>query len=425
MYQDSRGYLIFPIKNEKYMDGSKNISKECTYSVNKKNVFRGLHINTFGKLITCISGSFIDIMVNLETLEVQYFDLKPGVQVYCPAHFGHGFISLEENSVLSYHCEGIFGDEIGGLLNYKDPVLNIKLPVPHSDIIINEKDSTAPFLNFEYFLLGKDGYIGGHIYNELLKQRKKVLVLKERMCNLQEIKNKIEIYKPKYFINAAGLTGIPNTIWCNEHRLETLITNVVEQINILNICHENSVHCTLLGSAAIFKNRDTPINSNDVGDLDDINNYYSHCRILLEEQIKVFNNCLLLRINYPISSNMSNCKNLIKKLLNYEQIEKINLSITNLDSMCPLIPKLIENNETGIVNFVNKGQMNMINLIIDYSNKFNYALNKTFINNNRDSPEIYPDRLDNETYLVENIDKSIENLFETIKTNLEAIDNTK
>ena len=78
-------------------------------------------------------------------------------------------------------------------------------------------------------------------------QGKKVLVLKERMEDLKGIKNKIEIYKPKYFINAAGLTGTPNTSWCNTHQRETLMTNVIQQINIVNLCNEYSIHCTLIG----------------------------------------------------------------------------------------------------------------------------------------------------------------------------------
>jgi len=269
MYKDNRGYLIFPIKDNKYMDKKTvNTSKDCTYSVNKKNVFRGLHINTFGKLITCISGNFIDIMVNMETYEVKYYDIKPGDQVYCPGGFGHGFISLEDNSVLSYHCEGYFGNEVGGLLNYKDPILNIKLPnyINESDIIINEKDSTAPFLQFDYFLLGVNGFIGSNILCELHKQNKKVLCLKQRMENLKEIKKLIEFYRPKYFINCAGLTGIPNTSWCNTHQNETLMTNVINQINILNLCNEYSVHCTLIGSGAIFKSSKTPKFSYSIGD---------------------------------------------------------------------------------------------------------------------------------------------------------------
>ena len=183
MYKDNRGYLIFPIKDNKYMDKkTKNMSKDCTYSVNKKNVFRGLHINTFGKLITCISGNFIDIMVNMKTYEVKYYNIKPGDQIYCPSNYAHGFLSLEDNSVLSYHCEGYFGNEVGGLLNYKDPYLNIKLPdyINESEIIINEKDRTAPFLQFDYFLLGSNGFIGSNVLCELKNQKKKSTLLKTK-----------------------------------------------------------------------------------------------------------------------------------------------------------------------------------------------------------------------------------------------------
>jgi len=218
-------------------------------------------------------------------------------------NYAHGFLSLEDNSVLSYHCEGYFGNEVGGLLNYKDPYLNIKLPdnINESDIIINEKDRTAPFLQFDYFLLGSNGFIGSNVLCELKNQNKKVLCLKLRMENLKEIKKLIQIYKPKYFINCAGLTGIPNTTWCNTNQSETLMTNVINQINILNLCNEYSVHCTLIGSGAIFKSDKNPKYSYSVGDLYDDNNYYSKCRIMLEEQIKPFKNCMLLRINYPFS----------------------------------------------------------------------------------------------------------------------------
>ena len=407
MYKDNRGYLIFPIKDNKYMDKKTvNTSKDCTYSVNKKNVFRGLHINTFGKLITCISGNFIDIMVNMKTYEVKYYNIKPGDQIYCPANYAHGFLSLEDNSVLSYHCEGYFGNEVGGLLNYKDPYLNIKLPnyINESDIIINEKDRTAPFLQFDYFLLGSNGFIGSNVLCELKNQNKTVYVLKERMENLKSIKKLIEIYKPKYFINCAGLTGIPNTTWCNFNQSETLMTNVINQINILNLCNEYSVHCTLIGSGAIFKSDKNPKYSYSVGDLYDDNNYYSKCRIMLEEQIKPFKNCMLLRVNYPFSfkqQSLKNNKNLILKLLKYENIENISLSVTNLDSMCPIIPLMIENNETGIFNFVNSGQLNMIDFYMMICKKFDITIKKPIINTNRESIQIVPDKL--EKYNIEDI----------------------
>jgi len=412
MYKDNRGYLIFPIKDGKYMNQvTINTSKDCTYSVNKKNVFRGLHINSFGKLITCISGHFIDIMVDMKTLKVNYYDIKPGDQIYCPANYAHGFISLDENSVLSYHCEGYFGNEVGGLLNYKDPVLNIKLPVSDIDIIINEKDSTAPFLHFDYFILGSTGFIGSSVLLELKNQNKQVYALTERMEDLKGIKKLIELYKPKYFINCAGLTGIPDTSWCNTHKQETLMTNVINQINILNLCNEYNVHCTLIGSGAIFKTTPDSKYSYDNGDLDDESNYYAKCRIILEEQVKHFKNYMLLRINYPLSfntNNIKNPKNLVNKLLKYKNIENISLSVTNLDSMCPIIPIMIENNETGIFNFVNKEQINIIDLVDIIYKTLNKSMNIDIVFTTRQSVKLVPDKL--EKYSVEEINSSLLNI---------------
>lgn len=379
MYKDNRGYLIFPIKDNKYMNKTTiNISKDCTYSINKKNVFRGLHINTFGKLITCITGHFIDIMVNMKTFEVKYYNIKPGDQIYCPGNYGHGFLSLEENSVLSYHCEGYFGDEEGGLLNYKDPYLNIKLSdyINESEIIINEKDSGAPFLSFEYFMIGTSGFIGSNIYKELNKHNKKVLYLKERLHETERIKYLLEFYKPKYFINCAGLTGIPDIKWCDSHKLQTLKVNVLYQIELLEICETLNIHYTLLGSGAIFKDLNKAYSSTTGNDYC---NFYSECRILLENILKQYSNYLLLRINYPISyknENLDNPKNLLTKLLSYNEIEDIKLSITNLDIQIPQLLKLIENNKTGILNFVMPEQESIKEILENYTGKTIEQLNK-------------------------------------------------
>ena len=148
-FDDSRGSLIFPIKWGKYADSSKCNLKECTISINHKNVFRGLHINSFAKIITCISGHFIDIIIDVsQSCPIpEYFDIKPGNQVYCPAGYAHGFVSLEENSILSYFIEEEFESEEGKLLNVKDPIFKIfeNIPVKEHDLIINEKDLTAPY----------------------------------------------------------------------------------------------------------------------------------------------------------------------------------------------------------------------------------------------------------------------------------------
>ena len=393
MYTDDRGYLLFPIKDGKYMDKmTEDISKECTYSVNKKNVFRGLHINTFGKLITCIVGEFIDIMVdiNVSPPKVNYYHLKPGTQVYCPGNYAHGFFCLKENSVLSYHCEGIFGNEEGGLLNYRDPILNIELPkgLTYNDIIINEKDSNAPFLKYDYFIIGHRGFIGSNILNELIKNNKRVYCVNYRLHEKEKIKKLLEIYKPKYFINCAGITGNPNIKWCDTNKLETLNVNVIYQIELLKICEKLNIHYTLLGSGAIFKDI-SEATSKTLGN--DYTNFYSECRILLEKLVKDYSNYLLLRINYPISykkENELNSKNLLNKLLNYSKIEDISLSITDLDQQIPDLINLIENKKLGIKNFVLDEQQSLKDIIEKYTEKTLKQLNKELIKTERNSTKL-------------------------------------
>ena len=400
---DTRGTLLFPIKHNKNGNGTDSKLKECTYSINHKNVFRGLHINTFSKIITCISGSFIDVIVNLDTYIPEYYKINPGDQVYCPENYAHGFLSLEDNSVLSYFIESEFDSEEGGLLNYRDPILNIKLPVEISDVIINEKDSSAPYLQFDYFLLGSTGYIGRSIFNILTENYKKVYCVKNRMNELESISKLIEIYKPKYFINAAGLTGIPNTKWCNEHKKETLITNVVEQIAIVNLCNEKNVHCTIIGSGAIFNESNETKSEENVGNLMD--EYYSECRIMLEAMVKNFENYLYLRINYPISKD-SDPKNLLSKLLKYESIDDIELSISNLDSLINILPEMLDNNETGIFNFIS-GNIKL-KTIIEYYCEYNTTVTKKYTECDRPATKLSNYKI--QKYLIETIDESIINL---------------
>ena len=93
------------------------------------------------------------------------------------------------------------------------------------ELILNEKDLTAPYLQYDYFIMGAKGFIGSNIYNELINSNKKVYVLNYRMNEIEKIENEIKLRNPKYFICAAGLTGTPNTKWCDTHKKETLMTS--------------------------------------------------------------------------------------------------------------------------------------------------------------------------------------------------------
>ena len=94
IFSDNRGTRFFPIKNNGFD------AKECTVSINKKNVFCGLHAEVFEKLVTCVSGRILDITVNFNKGEPDYLipvytELTPTTinQVHVKSNHGHGSVS--------------------------------------------------------------------------------------------------------------------------------------------------------------------------------------------------------------------------------------------------------------------------------------------------------------------------------------------
>ena len=365
-YKDNRGELLFPIKNSNF------VSVECTVSKNKKNVFRGLHCNSFSKLVTCIQGSILDIIVNLDKnadnyLIPQYFNLSSynssSNQIIVPPNYAHGFLTLEEDTTIIYHFSDKFNPEETIHINYLDPYINIELPF-NIQPILSDKDNIKNFIKpTDYLILGSNGYLGNHIMNVLKTQGKNIIVINDRLSDIHTIKKKLSLYRPKYVINAAGLTGTPNIDWCDTNKEETIETNITYQLTLCHICKELNIHLTIFGSGGIFNTSGIKTES-DSGEY--YGKFYSESRIYLENIVKHYSNVLYLRINYPISS-CSNSKNLLIKLASFTKISNTNLSITCVDTLFPLLSNIIENKEIGIMNFVTPGVINLI----DIKNKYN------------------------------------------------------
>lgn len=374
---DKRGSLIFPIKN--------NINfKQCTVSINKKNVFRGIHINPFEKLITCINGKILDIIINFDEkspdyLIPQYMELQHlsgNIQRLVPKNFGHAFLSLED-SILIYHLSEEYNETNTKHIHFLDPFINIILPTKLEDLLISDKDDIKNFIKpIDYIVFGANGFLGSNIVYFLKKFNKNFIISELRLHETEKIRNLLTIYSPKYIINCAGLCGTPNLFWCDTHKIETIENNITYQLTLANICKELGIHLTIFGSGGIFNN-DKIYSENNKGN--NFNNFYGECKIYLENIVKNYNNVLYLRINYPISDKHSN-KNLLTKLLNYKIIDPCDLSITYIDNLFPILLQIIENNEVGICNFTNPGHISLTEIIKLYNSLSNEPVN--FLLNN-------------------------------------------
>jgi nucleoside-diphosphate-sugar epimerase len=210
------------------------------------------------------------------------------------------------------------------------------------------------------------------------------------------LKKQLAYYKPKYVICAAGISGKPTIAWCESNKIETINTNITYQLILANICKELGIHLTIYMSGSVYLNNckckckyncdcNCKLQYDETIEPNNTTTHYTQCRIILEQCLKHYDNVLLLRIQYPISFN-SNPKcffNKMKTRLN--TINNVNVNLTIIPDLFPLLPNIIENkngNNIGIYNFVNEGSIKLSQLL-DICNINDYKLcNSNNINNN-------------------------------------------
>jgi dTDP-4-dehydrorhamnose 3,5-epimerase len=103
---------------------------QSNISVNAlKYTLRGLHLqnNEYAqaKLIKVISGKILDFVVDLRLVsddhnKVFFFEMNEGDEVYVPRYFAHGFITLEENTIVQYLVDNDYSPENEGVKVWSD-----------------------------------------------------------------------------------------------------------------------------------------------------------------------------------------------------------------------------------------------------------------------------------------------------------------
>ena len=114
LHADNRGLFRewFKLSDIKDFTGSDFLIKQSNISVSNKGVLRGIHYSMAksgqAKWVTCVSGHVIDVVVDIRPDSPTYkkyelIDLKgrEGRAVLVGAGLGHGFLSLEEGSIVS------------------------------------------------------------------------------------------------------------------------------------------------------------------------------------------------------------------------------------------------------------------------------------------------------------------------------------
>ena len=152
MFFDSRGFFKEVFRNNLI---KKNF-KFDVMSSSKKNVIRGLHIQTKkpqAKVITVVFGKIMDVAVDLRKNSKtfgKYYSLiisdKSEYSFYIPEGFAHGFLCLSDKCIVHYKCSEYRHKESETTLHWGDQEVKIKWPIKKP--ILSKKDKIGKNLEF-------------------------------------------------------------------------------------------------------------------------------------------------------------------------------------------------------------------------------------------------------------------------------------
>ena len=155
VYEDERGYFYESWNKINYDNiFERNVEfVQDNQSCSKYGVFRGLHfqLNPFpqGKLVRVISGKVFDVLVDLRSKSKTYkswgsvyLEKQSNIQLWIPEGFAHGFLTLKDQSILSYKTTTYWKKNLERSLNPYDKEIGIIFPELN---LINSK----PLMSFK------------------------------------------------------------------------------------------------------------------------------------------------------------------------------------------------------------------------------------------------------------------------------------
>jgi dTDP-4-dehydrorhamnose 3,5-epimerase len=163
LFKDDRGFF-YESYNKNNLDKVINVFfVQDNESKSKKGVVRGLHFQLppfeQTKLVRCVSGKILDVVVDLRTNSKTYgksfsieLSSENNKQIFIPVGFAHGFQVLSEEAIVNYKVDEYYNpDSDSGIIwNDKDLSidwnLDLKPILSKKDLkLISFKELKSPF----------------------------------------------------------------------------------------------------------------------------------------------------------------------------------------------------------------------------------------------------------------------------------------
>ena len=160
LYGDERGFLCETYRHEWHSQvgiPAEELFVQDNHSRSARGVLRGMHFQVgsgAAKLVRCSRGRITDVAVDLRRGSPTYsrwhaveLDGMSMRELYVPVGFAHGFCVLSEVADVLYKQTAYYDPALERGIAWNDPEIAIEWTLPAEDLIVSERDASAPRLS--------------------------------------------------------------------------------------------------------------------------------------------------------------------------------------------------------------------------------------------------------------------------------------
>ena len=153
-FADSRGWFSESWNRSRFENwGIKGDFCQDNHSLSRTaGTLRGIHFQhppfAQAKLVRCVRGAIWDVAVDLRAASPTFgkwvaseLSAESGDELFIPAGYGHGFITLQADSEVIYKVDAPYAPEVDGGVIWNDPALAIGWPLVEGAPHLSDKDA--------------------------------------------------------------------------------------------------------------------------------------------------------------------------------------------------------------------------------------------------------------------------------------------
>lgn len=158
VFGDNRGYFFESFSDRFFKENVCNTTfVQDNESKSIYGVVRGLHYQAppfaQSKLVRVVKGRVLDVAVDIREGSPT-FGKHVAVELteenhrmfFIPRGFAHGFAVLSDEAVFQYKCDNYYAPDHEGRLAWDDADVGIDWKLPHTDVILSDKDRARTVL---------------------------------------------------------------------------------------------------------------------------------------------------------------------------------------------------------------------------------------------------------------------------------------